>query len=92
KGVIGVKAYTLSTVERSSHASITFGFNSSNSFNFFNSKKVELAKLKLINNNYNYDYYILISSSLNMLMSTFLLSYFPTTNISLRDDWMDWFV
>ena len=34
-------------MERSFHASITFGFNSSNSFNFFNSKKVELAKLKL---------------------------------------------
>ena len=27
---------------------ITYGFNSSNSFNFFNSKKVELAKLKIV--------------------------------------------
>ena len=47
-GVIVVKAYTLSTVERSFHASITFGFNSSNSFNFFNSKQVELAKLEIL--------------------------------------------
>ncbi len=36
-------------MERSFHASITFVFNSSNSFNFLNYKKVEHAKLKYDN-------------------------------------------